>query len=255
MTEQFPRLMKNPRAANPVVGGIAAGIGVGAKIGLLALVLLAAGCECQQKPIFLPAAMAGKVELVDDCAESCDNDVLASAVAEPEKGGIASGKLLRITDDVEVYRMWNGPDGGLNAYGGSNRLGPWWTAERPSGTDQDYRAKNAICPAWNELKWVAKCTLKKGTLIAIGPTQSARCPSGEFYPANNTQQIYVDNYSPKHVSCGKYLESDYPVDGKDLSVKIPYVEPKPKDCSANAETTPPVSEPPAPAPAKKAKRK
>lgn len=230
MTDQLPRPTAAHRAAHPNFKDIAAGIGAGAKLGLLTLVLLAAGCECQQKPIFLPAAMAGKVELVDDCSESCDNEILAGAIAEPEKGGISSGKLLRITDDVEVYRMWNGPDGGLNAYGGSNRLGPWWTAERPSGTDQDYRAKNAICPGWNELKWVAKCTLKKGTLIAIGPTQSARCSTGEFYPANNTQQIYVDNYSPKHVSCGKYLESDYPVNDKDLSVKIPYTEPKPKDC-------------------------
>jgi hypothetical protein len=163
--------------------------------------------------------MQGKVEVMGSCDQDCDQRILDNAIEKTGKGGISSGILVQLTDDIDVYRMWDGPDSGLNEYGTTNRIGAWWTADRPSGKVNDYRVKNAICPDWNTLKWVAKCTLKKGSLVAVGPTQSASCKTGESYSANNTQQIYVDNYSSTYMQCAKYKEADYEANPDDIYLK------------------------------------
>lgn len=182
--------------------------------------LMLTGCNCnQQDQIFLPASMQGKVEVVASCSQDCGQEILDNAIEKEGKGGISSGILVRLTDDIDVYRMWDGPEK-LNEYGTTNRIGAWWTTERPSGKADNFRAKNAICTEWNALKWVAKCKLKKGNLVAVGPTQSASCKKiGENYSANNIQQVYVDNYSTKHIQCEKYMETDYEANPDDIYVK------------------------------------
>lgn len=175
--------------------------------------LLLSACNCQQpQSVFLPAALIGKVEVIASCESNCDEtgdaDILKQAIKPPGDGGISSGVLVRLTDDVTVYRLWNGPTAKLNAYGGTNRLGAWWTADKPNGTRDDYRRNNAICEDWdNQLAWEVKCTLKKGTVVAVGPTQSANCRQGPSFQANPTLQIYVDNTASRFVSCPK-VESD-----------------------------------------------
>jgi hypothetical protein len=164
--------------------------------------------------------MQGKVEVVTSCNQNNTKEILENAIASEGKGGISSGILVRLTDDMDVYRMWNGPNAGINEYGTSNRIGAWWTAERPSGKAKDYRIKNAVCEDWNTLTWVARCTLKKGSIVAVGPTQSTKCKkNGENYSANNTQQIYVDNYSTRYIQCKKYKETDYEANPDDIYLK------------------------------------
>lgn len=186
---------------------------------VLLYTLMLTGCSYDQhSQIFLPASMLGKVDVVASCNQNCTQEILENAIASEGKGGISSGILVRLTDDMDIYRMWNGPR--INEYGTSNRIGAWWTAERPSGKAKDYRIKNAVCEDWNDLTWVAKCKLKKGSLVAVGPTQSANCgKSGENYSANNTQQLYVDNYSPQHIQCEKYKATDYEVNPDDIYLK------------------------------------
>ncbi|MGB0713530.1 MAG: hypothetical protein ACPGUC_08220, partial [Gammaproteobacteria bacterium] len=103
--------------------------------------------------------------------------------------GISSALVIRTTMDIPVYRMWNGPDK-VNARGQTNRLGQWWAYDAPDGTRAEYRSRYDICLSWNDLTWMASCTLKAGSVVAIGPGQSvsaATCgdESGqESYPAN-----------------------------------------------------------------------
>jgi hypothetical protein len=194
---------------------------------LLSLSLLI-GCSCdERKPLFLPDAMMGKVELVDSCNQNCGQDILSHAIMKEGQGGISSGVLLKLNEEITVYRLWDGADKGINEYGGSNRIGAWWSADQPTGDTNGYRARNAVCKKWNELRWMAKCKLKPGTLIAVGPTQSAICSEQESYPANNTLQIYVDNTSTRYVDCGKVSDNDHPVNPDDLLLPAPVAREKP----------------------------
>jgi len=80
----------------------------------------------------------------------------------------------------------------------------WWSPDHPQGKREDYAKINAICPEYNELEWVSQCTLKAGSIIAVGPTQSVKCKDGTEIPANPSLQIFVGNY-PKDVVCEKTL--------------------------------------------------
>jgi hypothetical protein len=94
--------------------------------------------------------------------------------------------------------MWSGPQK-VDARGNTNRMGQWWAFDAPSGPVDGYRRDYEVCVAWNDLTWVATCTLKAGAVVAIGPGQSvsaATCgdASGqESYAANpGDWQVYVE---------------------------------------------------------------
>ncbi len=182
--------------------------------------LFLTACSCRPpQPVFLPAAMLGKVDVVTYCQAhgdaGCDSEILQQAIKPPGQGGISSGVLVRLLEEVPVYRLWNGPEAPLNDYGGTNRIGAWWSADKPAGKVFDYRRQNAICQEWNTLAWAVKCTLKPGTLVAVGPTQSANCRTGDHFAANPTLQLYVDNLAARFVSCPKVAADkaarDFPV--------------------------------------------
>jgi hypothetical protein len=123
---------------------------------------------------------------------------LDQAVKPAGQGGVSEAQVVRLTRDLPVYRMWSGPDK-LNASGQTNRLGSWWSFDRPTGSVSAYRSDYEICLSWNDLTWVAACTLKAGAVVAIGPGQSvdaATCanPAGpEMYgPNKKGWQVYVD---------------------------------------------------------------
>lgn len=196
-------------------------------LSLLFGLLLLSACNCEQRqPVFLPAAMMGKVEMIASCNQDCNQDILSHAIMKPGQGGVSSGVLLKLKEEIEVYRLWDGADKGINEYGGSNRIGAWWSADRPAGDVDHYRTQNAICNKWNELRWVAKCKLKPGTLVVVGPTQSATCSEQESYAANNSLQLYVDNTSSRYVDCGKVSENDHAVNPDDLLLPAPVIKEK-----------------------------
>ena len=67
-----------------------------------------------------------------------------------------------------------------------------------AGLVSGYRADYEICNGWNDLTWVATCTLKKGSVVVIGPGQSVSAescgdPTGqETYAANlEDWQVFV----------------------------------------------------------------
>lgn len=166
------------------------------------------------------------VELHASDPEAARADLLG-AVKAPGLGGLAAGTVVRLTVDQPVYRLWNGP-AKVDANGHDNRLGQWWTFDAPQGTQEQYRVDYEICEGWNDLTWVATCTLKAGSIVVIGPGQSvsqATCGTDEVYAANPQDlQVYV---AKAWTRLGTELDcpdasADYPADPNDLTRRLPW---------------------------------
>ena len=142
----------------------------------------------------MPAAFVGHAVVLAADDPDFDRAHVVEAVKMPGAGGVTEALVVRITEDVPVWRMWSGPD---KLYGGgrTNRIGQWWTPDAPQGTVAQYRVDYEICAAWNDLAWVAQCTLKAGAVVAVGPGQSVSAETcgaeGESYPASNHIQLFV----------------------------------------------------------------
>ena len=166
----------------------------------------------------LPAMLDGKaVILTPDDSDYARAD-LPAAVKAAGEGGLMQGLVIRLTSDIPVWRMWSGP-AKKDARGNTNRLGQWWSYDQPRGTQQDYRRSYEICLAWNDLTWVAQCTLKQGSIVAIGPGNSVSAmlcgdPEGkESYPENPVDwQVWV---SKAWSRLGPDKELDCPDEGND----------------------------------------
>jgi hypothetical protein len=160
-------------------------------LAVLAVLLPLAACADHAA---LPPSLAGKVAVIDPGDPSHDRANVAAAVKPEGQGGVSQALVVRLTQDMPVYRMWNGPV----TTGNSNRMGGWWAFDAPRGTREGYRRAYEICGTWNQLVWVAKCTLRQGAVVAIGPGQSVSAQlcgdaSGyERYDANPRDwQVYV----------------------------------------------------------------
>lgn len=173
----------------------------------------------------LPASYLGKVVVVPPSDPAYAQANVAGAVKPPGQGGVSRALVVRATQDLPVYRLWNGPQ----AQGQSNRLGSWWAFDTPNGTREGYRRAYEICGTWNELTWVAVCTLKQGAVVAMGPGQSVSAQtcgdsSGyETYDANGRDwQVYVNQAwnRPDALSCPP-VESDRPTDPANVGAGLP----------------------------------
>ncbi|MGE4278923.1 MAG: hypothetical protein AB7G62_05010 [Magnetospirillum sp.] len=169
----------------------------------------------------LPVQILGKVEVVATSDPDWAGANVGAAEKPPGSGGVSQALVIRLSQDMTVYRMWSGPQPGMR----SNRLGGWWAFDKPKGTREGYRRAYEICGTWNELKRVAVCTLKKGAVVVIGPGQSVSaqtCKDGagyETYDANERDwQIYVDQAwsRPETLSCPPE-DQDYEADPADVS--------------------------------------
>ena len=141
------------------------------KLSLLALVALAVAGQSHAQGLSLPPQLAGKAQVLNPGDADYAQAVVDKAIQPPGMGGIYAALVVRVTEDIPVYRMWNGP-GKSDARGNTNRLGAWWSYDAPGGPVGTYRSEYEICRSWNDLTWVATCTLKKNTVVAIGPGQS-----------------------------------------------------------------------------------
>lgn len=148
-------------------------------------------------PLALPTLLTGKaVVLASDDADYARGD-FSGAVKASGAGGLSEGLVIRLSADIPVYRMWSGPEK-KDERGNTNRIGQWWSYDAPTGTQAEYRWAYEICGDWNDLTWVATCTLKAGSVVTIGPGQSVSAEtcgdeSGqESYPANPRDwQVFV----------------------------------------------------------------
>lgn len=189
----------------------------------LSLLLALGLAACAQSP-HLPPPFEGQVVPVSAEDPEYARAALSAAVKPEGEGGVIEGQVVRATQDIPVYRLWSGP-ASADANGRTNRTGSWWSLGSPQGPAAQYRVDYEICHAWNALTWVARCTLKKGAVVAIGPGQSVSAqtcqdPSGqEHYPADHAHwQIYVDKVwaRPQELTCEPESE-DYQADPEDVS--------------------------------------
>ena len=190
---------------------------------LLIFVLVAASAVFAQN-LSLPEKLTGKAEVL----KSDDPDYARASVSEAVKpegmGGVSAALVVRLIQDIPVYRMWNGPDK-KDARGNTNRLGSWWSYDSPAGSAIKYRADYEICRVWNDLAWMATCTLKKDAVVAIGPGQSVSATTcgdatgKEQYPINSIGwQVYVNKPWTRgsELACPPE-SSDYAVDPEDIA--------------------------------------
>lgn len=194
---------------------------------VLPLLVLLGGCvslDSGSDDERLPTQLAGKADVLASTDADYARAVIGSAVKPAGQGGIVEGTVIRLKQDVTVWRMWSGPTK-KNAAGLTNRIGGWWSYDAPKGTQAQYRTAYEICNGWNDLTWVAKCTLKAGAVVVIGPGQSVSAqtcgdPTGvESYPANQKDwQTYVDKpwTRPTELVCPADTE-DYEADPADIS--------------------------------------
>jgi hypothetical protein len=119
--------------------------------------------------------------------EAEDKALLAVTLGASGKGRLCAGKVYQVDSPLTVYRVWDSS----RSYSAD---GQWWSFSPPSASRQSYREENVICPTWSALDRMSVCTLKKGTLIVIGPGQSADCPERR-YAQSATNQVYVPNDS------------------------------------------------------------
>ena len=206
-------------------------------VSLLALIPLAVACGPQPRPVTpptptatpaglaLPPQLAGKAVVVAKGDPDEARADLAGAVKAPGEGGLVGpGLVVRLTADVPVWRMWSGA-AKKDGSGRTNRMGQWWSYDAPHGSQQGYRTDYEICASWNDLTWVAKCTLKKGAVVAVGPGNSVSAKTcddkagKESYPVNTRDwQVWVSKVWAR----GAELEcpadtTDYEADPADIA--------------------------------------
>jgi len=121
----------------------------------------------------------------------------AGATGVPGEGKLTRPYVVRLTRDLAVYRLWDGP-AVKDPQGRTSRIGQWWAFDAPAGTRLSYRRRYEVCESWNTLRWVAQCTLRRGAVVVIGPGQSVSAQtcgdaSGrESYPVNDRDlQVYI----------------------------------------------------------------
>lgn len=162
-----------------------------------ALVMGTAACGAfAQNAVDLPPSLQGRVEVLKLQDPDYERAVAWKALKGPGDGGVLGVVVVRLKQDVPVYRLWNGPQA-KDANGNTNRLGGWWSADKPVGSVQQYRNTYEVCTVWNRLSFLAACTLRAGAVVAVGPGQSVSnttCNSAsESYPQERVRwQIYID---------------------------------------------------------------
>ncbi len=115
-----------------------------------------------------------------------DPALLESALGADGQGKLCAGAVFEATRPVTVYRVWQRD----RAY---TELGRWWSLDRPEGSREAYRQRNAICAEWSALDVWSRCELRAGARFVMGPGQSARCEGGAVLPRSETNQVYIDN--------------------------------------------------------------
>ena len=115
-------------------------------------------------------------------------------------GGAGQGRLCTagafVTErETRLYRVYGGGPGK------AEKMGGYWTADPPTGTEAAYRRENVICQSFNALTEAVVCKVRPGVTLFVGPGQSASretCtdpreprPAGDAYEASAVNQVAV----------------------------------------------------------------
>ena len=203
---------------------MAMGFSGGLRVAAMGCALLLAACGGGDDGNGLQPQIAASAEVLQSGDAGYERAVIGSAVKAAGQGGVSEGFVIRLVQDIPVWRMWSGP-AKIDSRGNTNRMGGWWSYDAPKGTVQQYRAAYEICNGWNDLKWVVKCTLKAGSVVVVGPGQSVSAQTCgdvtglENYAANPVDwQLYIDKPWNRgaELVCPD-VSADYEADPADIS--------------------------------------
>ena len=121
---------------------------------------------------------------------------------------MVQGDIVVAQQDVTVYRAYATGKFPCSLADPATEFGGWWSLEPLGRNKAAYRSKVAVCPSWNDFGKQVKCTLKKGSAVVIGATESAACVPGPNacttapasftvgYPAQSSHQVFINTRSP-----------------------------------------------------------
>jgi hypothetical protein len=121
-----------------------------------------------------------------------DDALLASAIGAPGAGQLCAGTVFQATGQVKVYRVYDSS----KPYTLYQR---WWTFALPVYPREKYQLDHDICPEWSPLNIMSSCTIKVGTKVVVGPSQSVQCTS-TLMPASAVNMVYIPNDSRNNVT-------------------------------------------------------
>src|SRR5580765_2572256 len=165
--------------------------------------------------------LASSLEFVPESDRAYAAADPTGATGKPGEGKVTRPYVVRLTKDTRVYRLWAGPDV-RDAQGRTSRIGQWWTFEAPSGTLASFRTRYEVCEKWDTLRWVASCTLRRGSVVVIGPGQSVSAETcgnpTERYPKNDRDlQVYIKDAGTRADLVCPDEKQDYLNDPRDIA--------------------------------------
>ncbi len=204
-----PALARNTKAA-PAAG---------------AVVDPALGCEVhapdlrpwEAKGVRVPSSAKAAFKLLRSVTSSNVSSAFHACKSLPETkfwlpggggGGIGRADLVVAERDVKVYRAYSSGPFSCSIAKPAGELGGWWSLTPLPSAKKAYRKSMAVCNSWNNFDRKVSCTLKKGAVVAVGPTQSADCSATvqacakrptswpKNFGASPDHQVYINTYSP-----------------------------------------------------------
>jgi len=140
-------------------------------------------------------------------AKPCEGIDPKYVVADRDNGNMRWALFGKVVKPLPVWRAFSANSRVCEQKPYEARLqGSWWSLEDPRRYGKDgYRKGAAVCSIWNDLGKVVHCTVKRGAIVAVGPTQSVKeckCPappevSVESYGPTDQWQVYVNLYDKK----------------------------------------------------------
>ena len=138
-------------------------------------------------------------------------------IRESGRGNVPWYDLVVAQEDVRVVRFFSKARFPCSDDSVAGPFGSWWSFE---DFQQKHiaRERNAVCNEWNDLSVKHVCTLKAGTVIAVGPTQSARCRTRPVpgcperpkawpaeFKATIQHQVFLNLFNRPHEEISKFL--------------------------------------------------
>jgi hypothetical protein len=132
-------------------------------------------------------------------------------------GGSTRADLVVAQSDVTVYRAYSKSTFACSFDPAALEKGSWWALSPPDADKAAYRKKTAVCNTWNDFSMVVRCTLKKGTVVAVGSTQAANCtdkPKGcaalpkswtPRFAASPEHQVFINTYKRSPADIDRFL--------------------------------------------------
>lgn len=163
-------------------------------------------------------SVSGAAQLSSSARSKCNKlPPQAAFVKGPGAGTVTRADLVVAQQDVTVYRAYSAAPFTCGYNPPALEFGSWWSLTPPPSDKVAYRRATAVCNTWNDFTKKVQCTLKRGTVIAVGPTQSATCtarPAGctalphgwaPRFASSPEHQVFINTYRRTPADLGQFL--------------------------------------------------